>query len=186
MKLTDRINRHIKISVPTAVWSIFLVTSAFYMRQVLNFLFASIGEPGVGIFLVILFTAAGFYIARLVYARRLRAANIAAICLVLAAGYIYAWNMRILEEKVHLIKYGILGWLAVEDMLKSGFRIKSGILTALAWCLAVVCVDEGIQWFLPWRVGDPRDVLFALIGGGWGILLFISALRGFRYVNEKP
>lgn len=177
-----RKNRNIlSISKITFGWSLFVITSAFYMRQVLNFLFNNIGKVGVGIILLILFISVGIYMITTVFKRKLPAYKDLLIILSLICGYLYAYKMRILEEKVHLIKYGILGWLVIGDFLKNKYGMYQAIIMSLVFCLLVVSIDEGIQWFLPWRVGDMRDVGFAVIGGAWGIFLFIMTLPDGKF-----
>lgn len=38
---------------------------------------------------------------------------------VLLAGFIFALEMRIPEEKIHLINFGLLGWLSLRDFTKN-------------------------------------------------------------------
>ncbi|MFC2061316.1 VanZ family protein [Elusimicrobiota bacterium] len=129
-----------------------------------------------GVLLLILFLLSGVYVFKLILKRKLNIYKILLLILILTAGYLYAYNMRILEEKIHLIKYGILGWLLISDLIKTKHRLYLSIILSLLCCLLVVSIDESIQYFLPWRVGDMRDVWFALIGGLWGILLYITSL----------
>lgn len=37
---------------------------------------------------------------------------------VLTAGFFYAPQMEIIEERLHLIKFGLLGWLVIKDIEK--------------------------------------------------------------------
>ncbi len=37
--------------------------------------------------------------------------------------------------------------------------------------LATACADETFQVFLPYRVGDIRDVGFGIVGGCWGAFI---------------
>ena len=53
------------------------------------------------------------------------------------------------EEKLHILLFGILGYLGVQLF---GFRV------ALVTSLAIAALDEGIQYFVPDRVADWRDV----------------------------
>jgi len=163
----------IKVSRNTLIWSLFIITSAFYMRQVLNFLFSNIGKTGVGVILLVLFLGIGIILFLEIFKKRFPLWRIVLFIVVLFLGYIYAFKMRILEEKIHLIKYGILGWLAIKDFSKIKKEIYISILFSILFVLVVSSIDETIQYFLPYRVGDLRDVGFALIGGAWGVTLYL-------------
>jgi len=167
----------IKVSRNTLIWSLFIITSAFYMRQILNFLFKNIGKTGVGIILLVLFLGVGIILFLRILKKGFPFWRIILFIAVLFLGYIYAFKMRILEEKVHLIKYGLLGALAINDFLKIGKRIYLSVLLSLLYVLIVSSIDETVQYFLPYRVGDLRDIGFALIGGVWGMGLYMS-VRG--------
>jgi len=63
--------------------------------------------------------------------------------------FILPFFMPIIEERVHFIVFGSFGFLS---MLIFSPRI------AIAICLAVSALDEGLQWHLPDRVGDWADI----------------------------
>lgn len=162
----------INISKNTIIWSLFIIISASFMRQVLNFLIKNLGWSGIKIMLGVLFLAGGIAISLHLYKSRPSIWKIFLFLGVLAAGFFYAWRMEIIEERLHLIKYGLLGWLISKDIVKP-VNIPFRVLIAVLFCLSVGGVDEIFQIFLPWRVGDIRDVLFAGVGGLWGTTLFL-------------
>ena len=57
--------------------------------------------------------------------------------------------MPVIEERVHFIVFGSFGFLS---MLVFSPKI------AISLCISVSVLDEGLQWFLPDRVGDWFDV----------------------------
>ncbi|MBU2646124.1 VanZ family protein [bacterium] len=62
-------------------------------------------------------------------------------------------------ERLHLIVFGVFGFFSVANF---------GFCRSLAICTAVSGLDELLQWVLPDRVGDWRDVglnLLACLGG---------------------
>lgn len=70
-------------------------------------------------------------------------------------------------ERIHFIEYGLLGWMtcwAVESR-------KSRFFTALLFISLIGVLDEGIQWILPMRVFDWRDIWMNMIGGNLGLFL---------------
>ena len=83
------------------------------------------------------------------------------------------------EEKMHIIEYGLLGWLiawAIGNNKKSKFFYMTlGIL--LGWIIG--WGDEIIQYYLPNRVYDIRDVLLNGLSVTIGFLFFqISKSKG--------
>ena len=71
-------------------------------------------------------------------------------------------------ERIHFVEYAVLGLLisrAVDVRTLSGI-IYTGCLISL-----IGAVDEIIQWFLPNRVGDMRDVIMNSVGGLSGLWL---------------
>ena len=69
------------------------------------------------------------------------------------------WFLPTVEERLHFIVFGVLGFLSETNF---------GLKRSLVICLFVGGLDEILQWVLPDRVGDLRDVGFnwlASIGG---------------------
>ena len=81
---------------------------------------------------------------------------------------------------MHLINFGLLGWLTIKDIGKFKKGIK-GIGLSLLLCLFIAMIEETFQWWLPYRVGEVRDVLFAGIGGAWGISLFLICVKNGNF-----
>ncbi|NQT95495.1 MAG: VanZ family protein [Candidatus Omnitrophica bacterium] len=80
------------------------------------------------------------------------------------------WQFKLTEEKIHFFEYGLLGFLAYRafNIDIKGFRayIFTFILIfILGW------TDEGIQYILPNRYYDLRDVLMNAGGGLMGLLI---------------
>lgn len=78
-----------------------------------------------------------------------------------ALGYAVAvWALPVPEERFHLLQYGLLAWLLSEALdglpALAGPR-RDGVAVLLV--TLVGAADEGVQWLLPNRVGDWRDVL---------------------------
>jgi MFS family permease len=86
---------------------------------------------------------------------------------------LYGYGLRILripEERIHLLEYGLLsflvfrvfppGWSAI-------FRYWQTFLTVSF----VGTLDEIIQYFIPNRVGDVRDIILNIVSGLLGLVL---------------
>ena len=79
-----------------------------------------------------------------------------------------SFSLDVWAERVHFIQYGLLGLL-----VSRAYKISSFIMF-LASCLflmTVGLVDELIQWYLPNRYGDIRDVMMNSLGGLSGLWL---------------
>ena len=88
-------------------------------------------------------------------------------------------RMEIPEERTHLIEYGILGILIYEALWER-WGPESRLQVALGgMSLTTILgfIDEGIQYFLPDRVFDLRDILFNFLAGMMAILA--SLLMGW-------
>ncbi len=71
-------------------------------------------------------------------------------------------------ERIHFLQYALLGFFlssAMDDPRGNRF------FKALFLVLVAGLMDEIIQWFLPNRYWDPRDVAMNVIGGGLGLWL---------------
>lgn len=87
--------------------------------------------------------------------------------LVLAAGYgLGIWMLPVLAERVHFVEYGLLALLAVWALATRGR--SRGIYPAAVLITYLAGVgDETIQWLLPNRVGEWRDLV---LNGASGLL----------------
>lgn len=92
--------------------------------------------------------------------------------IVLIAGVWLAWQLKIPEEKIHILEFAVLGWLASRDLVKPGRKIK-GIIFALAFTFTVGILDEVFQGILPYRYFQWCDIGFNWVGGLWGVGLYL-------------
>ena len=90
------------------------------------------------------------------------------------------------EERLHFLTYGLAGWLLCWSLEE--FSFPSGSSTNykrlfvnwllpffLVWTAGTV--DELIQWWLPNRVFDIRDILFNGTAGMTGVALFATGRK---------
>lgn len=92
---------------------------------------------------------------------------------ILALAALFASQMPLPIERMHLIKYGVLGWLVARDSVR--FPSLKRLTVCVVAGLLLAAVDESLQLFIPDRVGDPRDLIFGAVGSCSGGLLRILA-----------
>ncbi len=84
------------------------------------------------------------------------------------------------EERLHFLTYGLLGWMicwSVEATENNSLWSRTGWLLPCLLVWLAGGTDELIQWWLPVRVFDVRDILFNGGGGMLGIALFATGSR---------
>ena len=77
-------------------------------------------------------------------------------------------SLDVWVEQIHFIEYAVLGLLISRTV-----DVRTLIRIICIGCLITLigAVDEIIQWFLPNRVGDMRDVFMNSVGGLSGLWL---------------
>lgn len=91
----------------------------------------------------------------------------------------YIWGLGKLElsiEKIHFIEYGLLAHL-VFRALRHHIRHKSVYLCSGMTVFCLGFLDEGIQYLLPNRVFELKDVLLNGAGGTLAVLLIALCLQ---------
>ena len=100
----------------------------------------------------------------------------------IAAVYLLVFlRIAILEERSHLIEYGVLGvfvFAALTERASQGRRVPAPAIVAILATSALGLLDECLQLVVPNRVFDPWDILFNVGAGalavgasvalGWG------------------
>ena len=129
---------------------------------------------GIGVILVVVAVcAAGLILLR----RRRRRLLVADAALLLAiAAVLVIWTWRLMgqpEETVHFLEYGVLGVLLYRA-LRTHIRDSSVFVAGALIGILVGIFDEIIQWLVPGRYWDFRDVA---LNGGASILVQIAISR---------
>ncbi|MDH3347335.1 MAG: VanZ family protein [Desulfobulbaceae bacterium] len=163
-----------KISWFTACYAAYIIISASFMRPVLNFIRAHLSGSGLFVFVWLIFGAVFLpilYLIKKQLIERKKYLRLALLILFIGLGLGYALTIPVAEERFHLVLFGLLGFSAAHDNIKSKPWLQC--LIAALFCVSVAGLDELFQYFLPDRVGDPRDVLFGAVGGIWGLLIYL-------------
>ncbi len=158
----------------TVLYSIFLPGSALFMRQLLDLFRTNLGGDLVAPAIWVAFNA--LFVTMWYLARGAAALGILSAIVVCGFGLAVAYTFEITEERVHLIKYGALGFLVFRDLGR--WYGSWSLLLAAVYAFGIAGIDESIQFYLPYRVGDIRDVIFGGLGGVWGALIAASLFRG--------
>lgn len=79
-------------------------------------------------------------------------------------------------EKVHFLEYGLLGLLLCKT-LSYHIKDKTAYLLGVVVVYIVGMSDEFIQWALPSRVGEYRDIWMNFMSGGLAILAVLLVIR---------
>ncbi|GAB4416333.1 MAG: hypothetical protein Kow002_02030 [Anaerolineales bacterium] len=87
------------------------------------------------------------------------------------------------EERTHLFEFGLVALLiyqALDERQRNGRAVPSPALLAIAATALLGWLDEGIQFILPNRVYDLRDVAFNTLAG----LMAVTAMLGLKRVRQ--
>lgn len=92
-------------------------------------------------------------------------------------------RIEIPEERTHLIEYGAVAILLLEIFLErksAGKSIPNPAILSILFTTLIGIVDEGIQFFVPSRVFDIRDIIFNFVAA----LLSVSASELLRWARK--
>lgn len=107
-----------------------------------------------------------------------RGARIAVMAAALTIGLIYTRLMSAGDpaidavERVHFIEYGAIAVLFYRVWRRAGDA--STIIMPLLCGFIVGTLDEWLQWFIPYRVGEMKDVILNLTALGCGVLFGVA------------
>jgi hypothetical protein len=109
--------------------------------------------------------------------RRAQRFGLLAIAVVFGGGYMWVtatpWAEVNAVERVHFIEYGLIAFLFYRAWRPAG-DLSTLVLPMLV-AFMVGTLDEWLQWFIPYRVGEAHDVFLNLASIGCG-LMFAYAL----------
>jgi len=94
-----------------------------------------------------------------------------------AYGYLLAVFGTYPAERLHLIEYGLLGWMLFRA-LRLDLSGGRAYVVALVLTVLVGVGDESIQWILPQRFFEVKDVVLNAVSGVLGLLTVRFSLYG--------
>lgn len=157
----------------TIIFGVFIILSSSFVRQLMNFIKDTAGETFFVNLVGLCVAIAGLLFLFFLVRRTSNFYKISLFILLLIGGIVLVWQMKIPEEKIHILEFSILGWLASRDLNKAK-KSFMGIIFAFVFIAVVGAVDEAFQAVLPYRYFQWCDIAFNIAGGSWGIILYLS------------
>lgn len=80
-------------------------------------------------------------------------------------------------ERTHLIEYGVVALFmfeALAERARQGRRAPAPAIIAIVATALIGVLDETIQWLLPSRVFDPRDILFNSLAAAMAVTASVA------------
>ena len=111
------------------------------------------------------------YIVRGIYEERVDVEQVNQFILIISPLLLltyFSLSLDVWDERIHFIEYGVLGVLISRAV---NIRTFKEIIATCCLITLIGVVDEIIQWYLPNRVGDIRDVTMNSFGGLSGLWL---------------
>ena len=141
------------------------------MLQVVRFIQDLIGKAGFASSLGMIILIAAFCFVLFTVKKGIRPVKLGMLIFVVLAGLLLIWQIKLSAEKIHILEYALLGWLALRDLGKINKKWFAILLTFL-FCILIGATDEIFQAILPYRFFDMRDIVFNGLGAVWGMTLF--------------
>ena len=158
----------------TYAYSAFVILSASFNLQILNFLNNILGEKNVTKVFYILTICFFAYLLIMSLKMKINTIRKVTIVIIVFTVLYLMYKQTIFAEKTHFFMYGLLGFLAMKDTASKIQNIKMSLLIAVCFCAGVSILDELFQGLLPYRVYDIKDIILNLISTIFGIVLQIS------------
>lgn len=163
-----------KLSKTTLFLGVCIVISAAFMLQVSSWLSGVFGNTAVTnsfrrcIVLIFILTAwRAFKIGT-------SPIRFCAIILVFIMAYLFAARQPYFAERMHVLTYGLLAYLASKDLIDGKEALVKDIILTVSFVALVSAIDETFQYFLPYRVGELRDAVTNIVSGVFGMGLFFA------------
>jgi len=151
----------------TVVYVLSIYATLPLARPLLTFIYGHLERETLGIImnaLLLLFIFLSIFC--LYYYSRRSLLRFALLVLVFSSTFFLAMTYDIPEERFHFLQYGLLGYLIYALFFN---RRRLPEVPALCLVAFIGGSDELVQYFLPSRVGDMRDVVMNAVAGLSGV-----------------
>jgi VanZ family protein len=159
--------------------SIAVILSSPFIRDIRDWIRATLpGQYATVVTTAVALSVGGALLVALVRIRDRRVLRYGAIVAAMALGTAYAlWNAQGIPEvdaveRVHFVEYGLITLLFYRVWRPRG-DASMFVLPMLAG-IAVGTLEEWLQWFIPGRVGDMRDVFLNVAAIVCGLLFSVG------------
>lgn len=167
----------IKLSKITILYGLWILVSATFMRQLLNLFTKAVGPVYASLYIEIILLILGLiFVLFLISRKSLTVPRLMIVSILITFGFFFIQQLTIIVEKLHILEYGLFGWLVCRDLLRDK-SLTRGVLLSCAICLFVGSLDEIIQAILPYRVFDLNDIRLNLFGSLQGLVIYILSER---------
>ncbi|MFH1360127.1 MAG: VanZ family protein [Candidatus Omnitrophota bacterium] len=155
-------------------WTAFIYLTLPFAQSLTQFLTQFIP---ISIAVNVLYVLALIFLLFLLHKIKIRFRSTYLILIVLATVMIHLLkSMTIPIEKIHFLEYGFLAFL-IHKALQAKTNKVLAYLLAFLLTAALGWGDEGIQYLLPGRYYDLRDVLYNTLGGFLGLWITFAVRR---------
>lgn len=172
--------------LPPFLLTLTIAITAPLMGRIRDLLFDALGSSAVrGLAISLAATLAAlliFGVSRIRHRRLPRYALLVLVVILLwlqTQGFSLGIPQSDVAEKIHIVEYGLLAFL-----LYRGFRPTGDprlALLPLLWILVAGTLDEGVQWYVPGRLGEIRDVWINFFAGLSGLLFALALAPPARF-----
>tara|TARA_B100002003_G_C14047267_1_gene504453 strand:+ start:370 stop:894 length:525 start_codon:yes stop_codon:yes gene_type:complete len=156
----------------TIFFGFFIVLSSSFTRQVMNFIKDFLGEKGFLTFVGFVLLACGVLFLFFLVKAQTNLAQRAVFIIIASLGLFLTWQIELPAERIHILEFAALGWLASRDAFKNKRKIIA-VGHVIIFTFFFGFLDEGFQAILPYRYYDLRDIVFNYLGALWGLMLFL-------------
>lgn len=160
-------------------YSLVILFTLTLVRTVRDSLNAAIGPTGFSLVVTGVFVLCGVTGVVWIVRRRLYR-SFGRLLVIIVSGLVYVACISSLElavERIHYLQYGIAAVLALRA-IRLSFPNAGAYLLAIGFVVTLGAIDEAVQWVLPTRVGELRDVWINLTAGVLGLCL-AAAVESF-------
>lgn len=170
------ISKHKKAWLIVLLYTVFLYSTLYIMRPICSFLEKHTPFKLLVNIVVLICVGVLLYIFyTLVHPKKMSLYLL--VILGLLVGFFSFRLIERPEEKMHFLEYGLLGFLVYRA---SSFNFRGLVLLIFSLFLVLLLgfVDEVIQYFLPNRFYDKRDILLNWLASGLGLYFTRLFKRG--------
>ena len=164
--------------LPVSVSLLFIAWSPFIgpLRDVIKRALGDAFTPVIGLGVGLTVLAAVGWGARHVRERRLQRVGVMSLAVLLFVGYAAVMRTGVPDvdavERIHFVEYGLVATLFYRAL--AGMPLRLVVPLTLMIGVLVGIGEEWLQWLVPTRVGDVRDVFLNLYALGCGLLFAVG------------